>query len=580
MKLANATKIVIDDFTGGRNSVDAINQLRNNETPDDRNVYVENRALIQRRGLTATSATIDGIANNNIVQFFESQLASGSLLRMMMVSYRTAIPAPPNITAMAYSDDGSTFSWVGYAVGTCGTTGTSATIDFAGGTLMTQHAAVGDFFLKSGGTALNKITAINSDTQIVVTSTETITAGTSYKIIHQLGITTVIGPAAFDVSSAQNVFWGSGGGGRAFRYDGTNVRVVSGSGSEGYSMPTALKLLAHKNYLFSIMHETNGVHLAIQWSAIKDPTSWPAANFQTITTAQDPIRGFVIYGDSIVIFTRSRMFRLLGDTFDPSNPTYVVERITTPPNVYFAWARTAVLHQGVLKFLTSDGWYSYDGGSYVSKISQPLQADTDGFLPAVFTQETVSTGAFAYVWKEDMYCLVSLPSSVQALFVQDKRGKWWKWTYIVGSNVALSDMRTAQFGASTAAVLLLGSATQGKLYTADTGNQDVASGTAIQGYWTSKEFVFPADVEFTHALVTMKKQSAGNLTLSFSIDRRTFVDKTLDMTAGAGTVIRKMVQIARVGKAIRLKVANSTINQTFEIYSIELFFEPGEGFRK
>lgn len=574
MKLKNASKIIIDDFTGGRNTVDAVNQLRNNETPDDQNVYVENQALIQRRGMTNSSITIDGVVSCGILQFQESQLAASSLLRMVCVAQ---MGASPNTNALAITNDGVTYTWIGYTVGTCGTTGTTTTIDFAGGPLLTQHATTSDYFLKSGGT-LNKITAVNADNKLTVTSAETITAGTSYRIVHAIAVSTVLKMAAFDVSSAQNIFIGTGGGGSMFRYDGTNVRKVNGSGTEGYSMPTFLKMLAHKNYLFGIMHEANGVHLAIQWSAIKDPTSWPASNSQTVTTANDPIRGFTIYGDSIIIFTRSRMFRFLGDTFDPTNPTYVLERITTPPHLYFSWARTAVLHKGLLKFMTSDGWYAYDGGSYITKISQPIQTDTDGFLPAVFTQETVTAGGFAYVWKGDMYCSVSLPTNVQALFVQDKRDKWWKWRYRLGQNFGVSDMIAAQFGASTTPILLLGSSSS--VYTIDTGNQDVAAGIAIQGYWVSKEFVFPEDIQFTYAKVTMKKQSAGNLTFSFSIDRRTYVDKTVDMTTGAGTVIRKIIPISRIGKAIRLKVANSTINQTFEIYSIELFFDPGDGLRQ
>ena len=91
--------------------------------------------------------------------------------------------------------------------------------------------------------------------------------------------------------------------------------------------------------------------------------------------------------------------------------------------------------------------------------------------------------------------------------------------------------------------------------------------------------MFPNDVTFIEAAVTMKKQSAGNLTFSFSVDRATFVDKTCDMTAGVGTVIRKIVPISRVGKAIRFRVANNTAAQTFEIYSIEFTYEDSDGRR-
>jgi len=335
--------------------------------------------------------------------------------------------------------------------------------------------------------------------------------------------------------------------------------------------------LAFKNYMF-VMGADN---VTLQWSALKDITTWPATNTQTITSVADPIVGGAVYGESLLIWTTRRFFRLLGSVFDPSNPTYILQQIAVPPGVYFPFSRAYCIHNGIFKFVAADGVYAYNGGPIIQKISQQIQPDFDAFTLRAQSGEATGWSPRLFVWRDRVWLsLQTTTAGLSLSYLLDERNKWWKWTIRGGvSGASFHDFATGFFGGTGTNKLFGVSSdpTINKYYTLDTGNTD--DGTAISGTWTSKEFVFPHETTFTKCYVTMGKQSAGNLTASVSIDRATFIDFTLDMTAGVGTVIRKAFPVARSGKAIRFKVANSTNNQTFEIFKIELEYVVGEASR-
>src|SRR3990167_6656764 len=169
-------KIIINDFRGGRNTRDALPSLRNNQSGDQENTWVENGALVQRRGHTATTISISSLSPIP-EQLKITQLAANSLLRLMIVG-RVSAHSQRYLT---YTDNGTSFSFAAYRAGTCSTSGSSTTIT-GSSTDWDPNVAVCDYFIPSCGAA-TRITAVNSYTEIVVTSAVTLSAGTTYKVI-------------------------------------------------------------------------------------------------------------------------------------------------------------------------------------------------------------------------------------------------------------------------------------------------------------------------------------------------------------------------------------------------------------
>lgn len=564
-------EIILDDFSSGRNTLDAVNLVKPNQSGDQENCWVENKALIKRRGTTnqriqCGTGLIDLIPH----QLKPTAMATNGLLRLALIGYRTTAER-----FLFYTENGTSFSFAGYTDGTVSTAGSSTTLTGVG-TLWLTHVAANDYFIHPSTGALNKIVSVNSDTDITLTSAVNIVGATAYTIAPIIADTVIAAMEFFDVSSVQNLFIAEGT--RAYRYTGTTMYRTDNANS----MPAFKFMVAFKNYLFGMGHNNTD----IRWCALKDATTWSSNNFQTVTTQADRPRGVIVYGDSIVIFTRRRMWRFLGDTFDPANPTYRLEEIPVPPNFNFNFSRSAVVFQGRLVFFTADGWHEYDG-NIVKKLSDIIQTDVDAFTRFAFDNETVYNGAVAFVHKNRMWCSIGdnneTPQDVNnTVYLLDENRKWWKWPMATNDpGGRISDFAICKFGTTGSYNLVGGNHGQSYLATLDTGSSDDASGFnyGINAYWISKEFVFNADVDLIEAEVTMKKQSAGNLTFSVSIDRATFIDFTCAMNAGTGTVIRKKIPIGRVGKSIRFKVANSTASQPFEIYEIRCTYENSDAER-
>ena len=558
--------LAIEEFSGGRNTRDAQNAIPKSQSPDCENVWYENNALLKRRGMTVTTISLNNLSPVP-EQIKATQLAASNLMRLVIIG-----KVGPVTRYLVTTDNGTAFAWAGYVVGTCSTAGSSTTVTGAGGTAWSTHIAIGDYFLPAGG-LMNRITNVGGAGTITVTSAVTLAGGTSYIILKEIATGSPAGMALFDRSGTQNLFIFDGT--HAYRYDGTNVYNATGS------PPAGKIVISHKGYLFVLRHNDTD----IRWCALRDADTWTAANYQTVTTVGDPTRGAIVYGDAIIIFTRSRMFRFVGDVFNPSAPTYALQEIPVPPNFNFMFSRSAVVHNGVLKFLATDGWYAYSGGNELVKMSDIIQTDVDAFRRLAYAPEAMVDAAVGFIHSGDMYCSVPDNNEVPAdqlncLYVQDDKNAWWKWptSPLLGSAAgSLSDFALVKFGASGTYQLWAGNVQTNQISRIDVGSSDDVY--AITAYWKSREIIMPSDVEFIEAEVLMKKQSAGNLTFSFSVDQRTLVDKTCDMSAGAGNIIRKTIPIGRVGKSLQLKVLNATLAQGFEIYRIEILYQPSEARR-
>lgn len=603
-------EIVIDDFRGGRNSLEAQDQIGPNQHSSGQDMWAEVRNLVTRRGKqynlmsgqfasgvgqTAADSIIiydDGAGGPTSIgkpyvphQMFVTKQAASSLSRMVLLATYAGTAGRMPATAILFSDSitgGQTnvaATAVGYGVGTASASGTTVT---GVGTAFTTNVKAGDLFKHNGSATLFTVDSVTNDTSLELTaSAGTLSAGV-YVIAKQIDLTRPAGLALFDVSSVQNLII-SDGVNTPMRYDGTNVYDIA-------AMPVRRKILVHKNYVFAFDDTT------ARWSAIRDVTTWPAANSQTITNLGDPIRGAVVYGDHVVVFTTHRMFRLLGDVFDPSNPTYRLEEIGVPSDFTFSFARTAVIHQGVLKFLALDGWYGYIGGEGITKISKQIQTDVDAFLRIGSQEEARVNSAVAIVYKDRMLCSVRTTSGVAGrTWMQDEHGAWWNW------NRGFQDFAIVQYG-STGSWLL--QAVQGYrltqvtgetpmdafVHTLDIGTVENQLGGTEPGRaadFVTKEFMFDADVEFLDGEIETKSPAeSATLTFGISIDRRTYISKTLnqDDTLGvappSGAIVRRHFYIGRIGKSIRFRMqpANPT-NANSEIRAIRFRYRDSRGRR-
>ena len=357
----------------------------------------------------------------------------------------------------------------------------------------------------------------------------------------------------------------------AVSYDGTTVATVA-------NFPKYTKCAVHKNYIFAAKGST------VYWSDINDATTWPTNNFQTVDSdVGDYIVALYSWGGNLLIFKKRSMWMLIGDVFDPIEANYTIQRINTPANFTFLSSQTIVPHMGVLKFLTVDGFYAYSGGNSVIKISDAIQPDIDTVdstgLQVLSTEaDTPDSFPKSFVWKNAMYCSV-IVSGNRRIIVQDERGKWWLF---VDNSFAASPLEAVSCNLGSGEKLYGGMPGYSFFLTMDTGNSLTlpapSNPAAINGYWISKDFSFPAELMMRYAEIYLKKQTAvgglGTLTLSFSIDGATYVDKSVDMMNGTGTILKKRIPIERIGRSIKFKVANNEVGVTFEIYNISMVYEP------
>ena len=359
------------------------------------------------------------------------------------------------------------------------------------------------------------------------------------------------------------------------RYDGTNVTTVT-------NFPKYSKCAIHKSYIFAAKGRV------LYWCDINDPTTWPTNNFHTINSeAGDVIIGLKSFGGNLVIFMRHSMWLLIGDTFDPIDAQYYLQRIDTPSDFNFLFGQTIVIHQGVLKFLCVDGFYAYTGGTQIIKISDPIQPDIDTVLStAVYdtTSDLELPDKFpkAYVWKNAMYCSVLVDKS-RRIIVQDERGKWW---WFIDNSYGASPLEALSANMGSGEKLYGGLPSYTYFLTMDSGYDLVppgSAGTALISFWTSKDLNLSNEVQFLYAEIFLKKQTAveglGTLVVSVSIDGATFIDFNVDMMNGVGAILKKRIPIMRIGRSIRVKVYNEELGVTFEVYQVNISYSPTDVMR-
>ena len=138
--------IKISDFTGGRNTLNSVNEISSNQHSAGKNVWTEFKALTKRRGGTARAVTISSktLAPR---QFLNTSLAASSLTRLLF----TADEPDTESQYLCRTDNGTSFNFAAYTVGTCSTSGSSTTIT-GSGTAWLANVAVSDRFISGSAT--------------------------------------------------------------------------------------------------------------------------------------------------------------------------------------------------------------------------------------------------------------------------------------------------------------------------------------------------------------------------------------------------------------------------------------------
>lgn len=587
--------ILLQDLAGGRNTLEDSSRIKQSEHSTGKNYWANEGILTRRNGSTGvvvqdsaapfdnTLYSLQGAVNGiSVDQLFRTSLASGNAQRLLLAGDTNTSPN----TAILFTDNGTTFQWIGYRAGTIATTNGNITI-IGTGTSWTSHVEVGDF-IKIEGQGMFEVSVVTDNTHIDLTVAPGTTAsGLSYASNPPWANNTLLAWVSFDVSGAENVFI-SDGTNTVHRYDGTDLLLVAPSPAA----PKAKHYVKFKNYLFAFGQDRT----TMKWSTLRDATSWPTANSQTITVESNPIHGAIEYNDSIIIFCEHGIFRVFGDVFDPSNPTFIVDQLSVPPSFKFYQPRSAVVHKGILKFLTEDGWYGYVGGAEIEKISQIIQPDIDDGMHRQTALTTAENAAYAYVYRDRMLVSYRKNSTfTREIFIQDERNKWWLW-----ENIQATEIIEANLGSGS--VLLAGlrgaaGYNNSVLMTLDTGNVDATgleSGPAvttenIDHEITTKEFLSSREVEFLWARITVRETSTScPFHFGYSIDNEsfTFVDVFTDRSQQSGTsVITLSIPIGAVGKSIRLRLeesatACSNTPLRFSILRAEIEVVPTEGLRE
>lgn len=549
----------IEDFGNGLNTRDDPNRLPPTFSPTCTNVWYDAKSLKKRNGATIAS-TVATIFSAVTTAWRGVQIRNYAVGASVVNALAIIADVGQSRRVLVNTTNVSTFFVVARsAPGTIATTSGSSTVTGSSTTFTTL--SVGDYLVIGSLGEFLQIQSITNNTTIVATTNAVNTvSGADYAAVPSWGATKRVSFAEMN-----SLLWLSGQGSPASSYSGTALSSVS-------AFPQAAYIITHKNYMFAANYGSTPSRIA--WSTIKDPTSWPASNFIDVNPDDGfPIVGLFYDGQSIVILKTNTAYKLTGDIFDPSNPTYTLTQIYTPSDFLINSSRTVQLYKNAYIMLGAKGFYSYDGGGTIVKIDD-ADIIRDQFSAiagfSISAQPDTAVEPSAIMVDGDYWVSVETTTFSHttgyknAVYVIDKNGAIWRWNQNI--NAQISD-----FAYRSGTLYAVNADTGGStgLQTLNTGTVDTGS-SAINGTWTSKVFQFPNQQQFLRAHVYYKKQSAGNLTFEYSVDEGAFTSVTVDMTAGTGTRVKSsQIIMGQFGSTIQFRLSNATASQTFEVYGIE-----------
>lgn len=579
---------VFEDLKGGLATYWAPNKIGQAQSATCRDVWFDKNALAKRRQVITSTSMADssypafkwrGIRLWNFIVGLTEYLMCAATAQ-----YDDGVTAGTETTRYLFETyNGST--WALQKVATAGTIATtSGSTTFTGtGTSFLTTAKVGAAIILNTDAAngvtlavtVRHITAVNSDTDITVnTAYLSTTSSRAYTITASFPVT----DSQIAYASMNNIVYVMGQTSTGFSWDGTNQAWVT-------ALPNAWFALVFKNYVFAARTAANPSR--VSWSAIKTPTSWPAANFVDVSPDDgQEIVGFFSAGTGIIILKTRSAYVLSGDVFDPANPTYTLTQIVTPVDFQISTAASVQPWKGGFLMLGRFAMYFLAGG-VIGKLNQ-FDGAQDLFKNIAFVPPGMSVSG-SYTMQEPRSVLVEgrywcsvLSSDFSAsthgansvknmILVIDENDGLWRFV-LNGTSSAVRSIHDFVYYGTQYTRNLYG--VQGD----DTRNQDsfmqldTTSGSeTINGTWTSKVFEYVNQQRFGQVFVYFKKQAAGNLTFEYSIDEGSFASVTVDMTTGTGTRLKSSaIVIGRVGRSIQFRISNATAAQLLEVYAIEL----------
>lgn len=551
---------VLQEFSLGLNTLIAPNRLDPRYSPSATNCWYDDGAVQKRPGQlrTTTTQTVNGKNINGIL--LHTSVLSGTETLLVYAS-----AAVTNNFLVYSTDSPNPLTMTGAYTSTAGTVTTSSisTAVVGVGTSFLTTTSANALIVVSG--VFGIVQSVTNDTNLVLTANFGGTfSGSSYNILPAWPLLNRVSFA--DMNSK---VWICGQGASAVSFNGTNTAYVSAFPQTAYS-------LSFSNYMFAASTIANPSR--VYWSSLKDPTTWPASNFVDVNPDDGfPIVGLFYDGQSLCILKTNSMWKLSGSTFDPANPTYTLTQVYTPSDFFMNSPRSVQLFDAAQGFimLGKKGLYSYNGAGAVVKMLNydiirsefsGINGFTWGVVPNVRTEPTAIVVDGNY-WLQCANASSTISTSDKELtYVIDKSGAIWKWT--ATANGIISDM--AYYRGNLCGVNSWVSGTPGIMQLNYTTVTSDAQSTAIAAAYTTKIIQFKNMQRFGLAYVYLKKQSAGNMTFSYSIDEGSYTNVTIDMTTGSATRTKSApITIGQVGYSIQFQITNNVAAQTFEFYSIE-----------
>lgn len=612
--------ISIDDFKGGRNNFYDQLILENNIAASGTyNVWAPDGPLTKAAGLTLRASTSASGTTYPIGFWYDENANATNQLYYFIGATSTGSGGAfnyPFASSYIFTDS---LTPLGYTTGTVAVGGVSAT---GSGTSWLANVTANDRFQSNQ----NKngwyiVSSIEDNTHLTLGAAvpTAIGAGTSYTIQPSLG-GSLTNPVAMSSLNAKLLF------SLVPITNSLNPILYDGTGTLRLSVAPDMNFLTvFQGYTFG--GRSNNFPSRVFWSALSDQTTWPSNNFIDVDLLNGKVTGLLAFGQELIVFKTHGMYKIVGSVFDSTNPTFSVYKISTPPDFIFNSNYSVVIHttqpsvasatQGIsytntiLIFYASGKFYKYQQGTqFISDISRNVLRD----LPESFSNpadDTSSSDANIRAVSFNGYYLckglTNLATSISGgsynAMMLDRNMSWWRWMVTPGGGgSSVDEFDTTPFAvipAAASSTMFLGifggqitdanhaflptahlwtMDLTGPVYGTNFYSDSVSGGiqtSAINGIWQSKEFNIEFGT-FKWIVVYFQKQSAGSLTIQWSIDQGSNVSYTQDMTIGRGRLVRAVIPLGQKGSTIQLTISNNTLSQTFKIYAIKIMFEPSD----
>ncbi len=351
----------------------------------------------------------------------------------------------------------------------------------------------------------------------------------------------------------------------------------AGTVSDLAAAPQGKYIEFHKNIVF--IANTSANPSRIQFSNIADEETWTSTDWIDISANDGTeITGLVVLLDTLYIFKNDSIYRLSGTNRDEFSLARMVTDVGCISN-----GSIQVINNKII-FQARDGFYLYDGGINVVKISTKIE-DTLDNLNSSRNGLSVSAN---FKRKEQYWVSVSSGASSQndtILIFDYFHNAWTRYDGIQSHSMAIVSDATDK------EQLYTGDFDLGAIYLQDIGDND--NGGAIEAYYQTKWFRFPelqkSDKVLRLIRVFVEEEGDWDLVIEGKQDfMSSTVSETLTLTGeaavygtdiyGTGLYGGDQVIVGRFPVTLRknffqLKFENNNSNEPFSILGYEVFIE-------